>query len=117
MTWIGTATMVLFSGNLRDIRVFWYYPSAPEARVQEFPWVESGDTCSLGNGLLIFRILKFTLKIFPLRILNLVGQGFLALLVCVLGSPRCYDCSPPPPACSFLVNSLRIKPPFIAFRS
>ena len=53
-----------FSGNLRDIRVFWYYPSAPEARVREFPWVESGDTCSLGNGLLIFRILKL-LKDFP----------------------------------------------------
>ena len=84
--------------------------------MQEFPWVESGDTCSLGNGLLIFRILKFTLKIFPLQILNLVGQGFLALLVCIWGSPRCNDCSPPPPACSFLVNSLRIKPPFIAFR-
>ena len=56
------------------------------------------------------------LKIFPLQILNLVGQGFLALLVCILGSPRCNDCSPPPPACSFLVSSLRIKPPFIAFR-
>ena len=84
--------------------------------MQEFPWVESGDTCSLGNGLLIFRILKFTLKIFPLQILNLVGQGYLALLVCIWGSPRCNDCSPPPPACSFLVNSLRIKPPFIAFR-
>ena len=78
---------------IRDIRVFWYYPSAPEALVREFPWVESGDTCSLGNGLLIFRILK---KIFPLQILNLVGQGFLALLVCILGSPRCNDCSPFP---------------------